>query len=36
VAVAVVPDDEVEPAIHRFQELEAVESAEPDALHWSM
>jgi hypothetical protein len=36
VAVAVVPDDEVEPAIHRFQELEAVESAEPDALRWSM
>jgi hypothetical protein len=36
VAVAVVPDEEVEPAVERFRDLETVESAEPDALRWSM
>jgi Fervidolysin N-terminal prodomain len=36
VAVAVVPDDQVEKAVERFQAIDKVAVAEPDALRWSM
>ena len=36
VAVALVPEEEVEPAIKRFEELDTVQNAERDVLGWSM
>jgi hypothetical protein len=36
VAIAEVPEDEVDPAIERFNGLDVVENAERDVMRWSM